>query len=282
MKALMKHNSCTSIVEADLPSQFDTLIKVDLAGICRTDIYAAENTIKTLPTLVLGHEFSGTVVSSLNNTIKEGSYVCVNPIFKDLTMLGLDYNGCFAEYISVPSEYVYACEGFSDNRISAYIEPIAASLAPLKSRHITKEMEGAVYGDNRIGRLTYEIMRKQGYNIQLIDNTTPVRANSLDYVVETLATTEVFDKLSHIIKPQGTLILKSRFPNHILMNFYDYVRKEILMEPLYYHNFDYAISYARENFDDFIYLLGESYLLDDWKKAFAQSKVSDKKIFFKL
>jgi threonine dehydrogenase-like Zn-dependent dehydrogenase len=282
MKALLKKEDKTFIDEYKVSTVNDITIKVAVAGICRTDIYAAENKIKTKDNLVLGHEFTGYIHASRNKNFKEGDLVVVNPIFDDLTMLGVDHDGCFSSYINVCSSQVFQFGDFHDLRIPAYVEPIAASLAPLKSKLINKHMYGAVYGENRIGMLTYEIMKKQGYNIVIVDNETEINDNTFDYVIETLATTETFDRLSKIIKKNGVLIMKSRYPNYISINFYDYVRKEIMIEPLYYHNFEFAIQYAKENYEDFLYLLGDYYSLEDWKTAFIASQTGNKKIFFKL
>jgi len=284
MKAisLVKNPIKTEVIEYEIAQHHDILIKVDTAGICRTDIYAAENKIQTKETLVLGHEFAGYIEKSENSLFKEGDFVVVNPIYENLSMLGVDHDGCFSSHINVPSQLVYHFGNFHDHRIPAYVEPIAASLAPLKSRFIQKEMVGAVYGENRIGMLTYEIMKKQGYNIVIVDQHHDIADNTFDYVIETLAVTETFDKLSKIIKKNGILILKSRYPKHISVNFYDYVRKEILIEPLYYHDFDFAIDYAKKNYKDFLYLLGDSYGLNNWQSAFHVSQTGDKKIFFKL
>jgi threonine dehydrogenase-like Zn-dependent dehydrogenase len=282
MKALLKNIETTEVTDYSLNHQHDVLIKVDTAGICRTDIYASQNKIITAETVVLGHEFSGYVAQSKSNKFKEGDIVTVNPIYDDLTMIGVEHHGCFAEFVSIPSSQVYSMGNFNNMRVSAYIEPIAASLAPLKSRLINKQMVGAVYGENRIGKLTYEIMIKNGYNVVLIDSLTVLEPNSFDYVIETLATTHTFDIMSKIIKKNGVLILKSRFPNHIPVNFYDYVRKEILIESLYYHDFAFAVEYAKNHYMDFNHLLGDSYILDDWKKAFTASETGDKKIFFKF
>lgn len=282
MKALVKIDEITDIKNYPIKHIHNTLIKVDYAGICRTDIYAAQNKIKTKNEIILGHEFSGFIVESLDNKFKEGEAVTFNPIFDDLTMIGVEHHGCFSEYVSVNSSQVYSLGNFNNMQVGAYIEPIAASLAPLKSRFITTSMIGAVYGENRIGKLTYEIMSKNGYNIEIIDSKSELIENKYDYVIETLATTETFDILSKIIKKKGVLILKSRFPNHIPVNFYNYVRKEILIEPLYYHDFDFAIDYAKSYYMDFIHLFGNSYNLDNWKEAFNESCTGDKKIFFKL
>jgi threonine dehydrogenase-like Zn-dependent dehydrogenase len=282
MKALIKKDKETLIEQYTFSTLHDITIKVDTAGICRTDIYAAENKIKTKKNLILGHEFTGYIHQSRHKNFKEGDLVVVNPIFEDLTMLGVDHDGCFANFINVSSSKVFHFGSFHDLRIPAYVEPIAASLAPLKSRLINKEMVGAVYGENRIGILTYEIMKKQGYNIVIVDKNNELADNTFDYVIETLATTETFDRLSKLIKKNGVLIMKSRYPNYVSINFYDYVRKEIMIEPLYYHDFQFAIDYAKTYYDDFLYLLGDTYQLEDWKKAFTASQNGNKKIFFKL
>lgn len=281
-KALVKKDKETLIEQYTFSTLHDVTIKVDTAGICRTDIYAAENKINTKQNLILGHEFTGYIYQSRHKNFKEGDLVVVNPIFDDLTMLGVDHDGCFANFINVCSSKVFHFGNFHDLRIPAYVEPIAASLAPLKSKLINKDMVGAVYGENRIGILTYEIMKKQGYNIVIVDKHSELEDNTFDYVIETLATTETFDRLSKLIKKNGVLIMKSRYPNYISINFYDYVRKEIMIEPLYYHDFQFAIDYAKTYYDDFLYLLGDTYQLEDWKEAFIASQTGNKKIFFKL
>lgn len=281
-QALIKKDKETLIEQYTVSTLHDITIKVEMAGICRTDIYAAENKIKTKQNLILGHEFTGYIYQSRHENFKEGDLVVVNPIFDDLTMLGVDHDGCFANLINVCSSKVFHFGNFHDLRIPAYVEPIAASLAPLKSKLINKDMVGAVYGENRIGILTYEIMKKQGYNIVIVDKHSELADNTFDYVIETLATTETFDRLSKLIKKNGVLIMKSRYPNYISINFYDYVRKEIMIEPLYYHDFQFAIDYAKTYYDDFLYLLGDTYQLEDWKEAFIASQTGNKKIFFKL
>lgn len=280
--ALIKQSNKTELRECNIQASSDLIIKVDTAGICRTDIYAADNLITTKDNLILGHEFTGYIYQTRNPLFKEGDLVAVNPIFEDLTMIGVEHDGCFSEYISLDSSHVYKFGDFHDKRVPAYVEPIAASLAPLKSKFIKKDIVGAVYGENRIGLLTYQIMKKNGYNIQLIDSKMQIEDNSFDYIIETLANKETFDKLSRIIKKNGFLILKSRFPNHISVNFYDYVRKEIIIEPLYYHDFEFAINYAKTNYTDFLHLFGESFPLSNWQVAFKESITGDKKIFFKF
>lgn len=248
-----------------------SLVKVDLAGICRTDVYVAEGKIYHKD-VVLGHEFSGWVVDGEH----KGQYVCCNPIFPDNNMLGMDYDGCFAEYVLVPDYSVYPVDGL-DRRLCAYIEPIAASLAPLKA-NIKKDQKGAVYGKHRIGLLTHKIFEKAGYNVDNIGFDCD-KFDYYDYVIETGALENDFNLISRLLVKNGKLIIKSRNPNSIPFNFYDYVKKEISIECCYYHDFNFAINFAKENQDLFLPLMGDIYKLKDWEKAFEEDKKGNKKIF---
>lgn len=146
--------------------------------------------------------------------------------------------------------------------------------------HLKKS--GAVYGENRIGYLTYLIMKKQGYKIEIISEKSKVNENSYDYIIETLPKKETFDEISKSLKKNGILILKSRLRNYIEINLYNFLKKEIIIESLYYHDFDFAIEYAINNFKDFVFLFGKEYTIENWKDAFNESISGDKKIFFKF
>ncbi len=260
----------------------EVIIKVDKAGICRTDIFVANGLIPVEKETTLGHEFSGTIFNSKSLNFNVEDYVVVNPIFKDNSMFGLEHDGCFSEFIIVNEDQVFKFPSNLNSKLAAYIEPLAASLAPLKSKFISKDNLGAVLGENRIGQLTYSIMKKNGYNIKLIENTENIPDCYFDYVIETLPNKKIFDEISRILKLNGTLIIKSRLRNYIEINLYNYLKKEIIIESLYYHNFDYSINYAINNYNDFIHLFGEEFFIEDWEKAFHLSEKGDKKIFFKF
>lgn len=260
----------------------EVIIKVDKAGICRTDIFVSNGIIPVDKETTLGHEFSGTIFKSNSLNFNEGDYVVVNPIFKDNSMLGLEHDGCFAEFVIVNEDQVYKFPSNLNAKLSAYIEPLAASLAPLKSKFISKDNLGAVLGENRIGQLTYSIMKKNGYNVKLIEKTENIPDCSFDYIIETLPNKKIFDEISRILKFNGTLIIKSRLRNYVEINLYNYLKKEIIIESLYYHNFEFSINYAINNYNDFIHLFGEEFPIEEWENAFNLSEKGDKKIFFKF
>lgn len=268
----------------------EVLIKVDYAGICKTDIFVANGKIAINEDRILGHEFSGTVISSKSDKFKIGDNIACNPIFDDLTMLGVDHHGCFSDGVIVNASQLLNV-GTMNKKLAAYIEPIAASLAPIKSflfkNNISnKALKGIVVGDNRISKLTYQLMKKAGYDIKLVttNDLKYIEPNSLDYIIETALSDDLF-KYSHIIlKKKGHLILKSRNYSTYNLSFYDFLKKEIVLEPLYYMDFDFVISFVINNKLESLLesFFGNVYNLEQWEDAFKEDALGNKKVFFKL
>jgi len=300
MKALIKTETRVSLQDIAPPSlqPGEALIRVALSGICRTDIYVAQGKIATKAPLVLGHEFSGRVAAVAGDVtgLAPGTRVAVMPLFPDqrhaplpnglpshadAPMLGLHRDGSFAEYVAVPAHAVYPIPDNMTWQQAAYIEPVAASLAVAQAR-ITPAQKGLIYGDNRISRLTERCLRAKGFdNIALCAAGETLEADTYDYIVETLATTETLRDMIAAVKPGGRIVLKSRQNKDVSVNINALVTKDITMEAVSYGGFQEAIdliSSGALRVDD---LFGGVYGLEDYAAAFgAEERGENKKIFF--
>lgn len=275
--ALYKKDKKTKISEFFLEdiNKNEIEIKVKLAGICRTDIYVKENKIIT-GNIVLGHEFCGYVSKSFNPKFKEGDYVTGNPIFHDKSMIGIDHNGCFSEKVILPSEQVFKIPDTFSNKLGSYIEPITASLSPLNSRYLSKDMSILILGQGRIAELTKKVLQLTGYlNVSLVNDNI-----LYDCVIETGATSEMINNVPFLLKENGLFIIKSRQPENYSINFYEFVKKNIVIEALYYYDYDKSIEIIKDNLNTFDYLFGSTFKLKDWEKAFSSNE--NKKIFLEV
>jgi hypothetical protein len=90
------------------------------------------------------------------------------------------------------------------------------------------------------------------------------------------------DEISRLLKPEGTLILKSRFPNKIPVNLYNFVKKDITIKSCYYYDFQKTIDFAVKHENFFNSLFGNSYSIYDFEAAFAENLKAEKKIFFEF
>jgi L-iditol 2-dehydrogenase len=266
----------------------DVLIRVALAGLCRTDIYVAESRIPSKNPLILGHEFSGFVEKTLGDggALKQGDRVAVMPWFAATdrrlldgrpsyaaaTMMGIDHDGAFSEFVVAPAKVVYRLPGGVSLMQGAYMEPVAAALAVLNAA-IRPEQKGLIFGDNRISRLTERILLAKGFaDAAVCGDDEDLPENDYDFVIETLATTETMRKIVRAVKPGGRIVLKSRQHAPVAFDINLLVRKDITLEAVSYGDFQEGIDLVASGklkVDD---LFGDVFLLDQFETAFAESR----------
>ncbi|HCR86237.1 MAG TPA: L-threonine 3-dehydrogenase [Alphaproteobacteria bacterium] len=302
MKALIKNKNGFAVDTTKNPkinSATDVIIKVAMAGLCRTDVFVAEGAIKSKDELVLGHEFSGTVseVGRAVTKFKAGDRVTVMPVIacgkceqcktdsslcQNVTMLGVNHDGCFAEYISVPENVVYHLPDNLPFKAGAYTEPLAASLAVIKV-NLPKNGKGLIYGKNRIAELTRRVMLAHGYTDVLVYDEregAPLHQNSYDFIIETIADTKSIEKIIDAVRPQGKIIIKSRKYELVGINFAKIVRKEITFQAVNYGNFDETITLMASGKLDYEDLLGNVYNFEEFKDMFKNARKSEEKKIF--
>lgn len=123
----------------------EALLKVKTVGICGADVasFTGNQPFTTYPRIP-GHEFSAEIVSIPENDkgLKAGDIVTCNPYFNcgecysckrgfvncctDNQTMGVQRDGAFCEYISMPVERIYEGKGLSADEL-ALIEPFSIS-----------------------------------------------------------------------------------------------------------------------------------------------------------
>jgi L-iditol 2-dehydrogenase len=299
MKALVKHGSAVGVESLVVPAPAragDVLIRIALAGLCRTDIYVAESRIPSKNPLILGHEFSGFVewAPGDGGALKQGDRVAVMPWFAasdgrlsdgrpsyaGATMMGVDHDGAFSEFVVAPAKAVYRLPGGVSFMQGAYMEPVAASLAVLNAA-IRPEQKGLIFGDNRISRLTERILRAKGFaDIAVCGAGEGLPENAYDFIIETWATSETMGKIVRAVKPGGRIVLKSRQHAPVAFDINLLVMKDITLEAVSYGDFQEGIDLVANGelkVDD---LFGDVFRLDQFETAFAESRRGESKKLF--
>lgn len=292
MKALVKEGNSVSVQMLPRPRVSDAhtvVVRVRVAGLCRTDLYAAQGKIKVCDPLVLGHEFSGVVeeIGCDVERVKPGDRVTVNPVLPCLncaycsrgedsscqctTFLGVDRTGCFAEFIAVPDSAIYKLpEGISD-LAAAYAEPIAAALAVLKA-NLNPDSKGLIYGKNRFSQLMEKILSVRDFkNIAIFDPSASkydrVDEGAHDFVIETMISTEVIPELVRAVRPGGKIVLKSRQHEPVQLKITEILKKEPVFHVVNYGSFEEALdllSTGQIAVDD---LVDGVYKLEDYQRV---------------
>jgi L-iditol 2-dehydrogenase len=298
MKAIVKRGREVSLAEVPCPcpGPGEILVRVAVAGLCRTDLAVAAGKVPCPDPLLLGHEFSGWI-AELGSGVqgwRPGERVAIMPIVpceacancqagRGLSclrrcMLGLDRDGAFAEFVSVPTSCVYRLPGGVSLLAGAYAEPVAAALGVLNA-DLHPQQKGLIYGTNRFSRLIASILRARGF-ADLTLHTPETGSSALaedayDFLIETKASSCVLAELIRAARPGATIVLRSRDPQPVSLNLLDALPKELTFRAVHYGPFPTAIALLAEGRLDLTELLGPLYPLDAWEQAFTRAQDSE-------
>lgn len=224
----------------------EVLIKTTMVGICNTDFEITKGYMGYKG--VLGHEFVGTVVKTGadvdadligKRVVGEINCACNNCDYcaKNLQRhcpnrqtLGIwQKDGCFSEYFTLPKENIIPISDNIDDITATFSEPLAAAYEILEQVHIKPDSKVAILGDGKLGlcislvfsalNIDYihigkheeklQITKDLGSKTMLLKDLKEEDKKSFDFVVEATGSTGGFETSASLVKPRGTLILKS-------------------------------------------------------------------------
>lgn len=188
-----------NVPEPPAPKPDEVKIKVAWCGICGSDLHeyiAGPIFIPIEPhpltgakaPLILGHEFTGTVVEVGNavTTVKVGDVVapdacqhcgvCVTcregryNVCEKLAFTGLMAEGAFAEYVNVPAELCYVLPPNFDLQAGSLIEPLATGFKAVRLAGSLMGLNVAVFGAGPIGLGTLMCAKAAGAsNVMVVE-----------------------------------------------------------------------------------------------------------------
>ena len=304
MRALVKAGSQTRLrrVPVPQPAASEVRVRVELAGLCRTDVQVAQGQLPSIDPVILGHEFAG-VLDALGTQVTRlrfGQRVAVLPVLAcaccpvcaagdtincpQRTMLGVDRDGAFAEFVCVPAPSVYPIPDHLDSRLAAYAEPVAAALAVLTAG-IRPEQRGLILGRNRFARLVERLLRLHGIgNLETEasrESTASWLPDSFDFVIETALNDACLAAMIQAARPRGTLLIKSRRPGTVALPVLPLLRKQLTLRAVNYGCFRTALRLLAEGQLDVRDLLGPIEPLETFESVFAQAARDETaKVFF--
>jgi alcohol dehydrogenase len=306
MKALV-FDSELRIEDRPLPvaSGRECLVRVLKAGICNTDLEITKGYFGF--TGVLGHEFVGIVesaptasragqrvVGEINAACQTCEY-CRKGLQRhcpERTVLGiLRRDGAFREFLTLPEENLHVVpESISDEE-AVFTEPIAAACEILDQVPIGPEQQVAVLGDGKLGLLIAMVLSRTGCHLTLVGKHSvkmdlvrdyPLRrvtleagerlARSFDVVVEATGSPQGWEMALRLVKPRGTLVLKSTFHGQIAFNPAPIVVDEITVVGSRCGRFEAALALLVERTIHPTRLLQESLPLREGLRAFALAR----------
>ncbi len=175
MKALVKKTAAPGLELADVPvpeaGDEDVLVKIRAAGICGTDVHIHSwdewSANRLHPPLITGHELVGDVVETgaAVRHVKpglrvsaEGHITCGRCEFcrtgrahicRDVEIIGVDRDGCFAEYLVIPAVNLWPVHDDIPDRQAAVFDPVGnamhtVTVEPVAGRSVLVTGAGAI------------------------------------------------------------------------------------------------------------------------------------------
>jgi len=228
MKALVKKEAGRGLVLMDMPEPAvginDVLIRIQKTSICGTDVHIynwdawAQKTIK--PPMITGHEFVGAVAQVGDNVHDfavgdlvsgEGHLVCGHcrnclagrrHLCKDPNGIGVNRDGAFAEYLSIPVSNVWYCDrNIPTDQLSCF-DPLGNAAHTALSFNVVGE-DVLITGAGPIGVMAVGIVRQIGARYIIVTDVNPYRLELAKKMGATRVVDVRTEKLEDVIAELG-------------------------------------------------------------------------------
>ena len=244
MKALRFDGNELSLQDVPVPeAPGEALVRVTLSGICNTDLEIVRGYAGFRGTI--GHEFAGVVEEAPGDAGLKGKRVvgeinagcgeCALCLGGDprhcpeRTVLGIHgRDGCHAEYLTLPARNLLEIPDGIPDEAAVFTEPLAAAYGITERVAIEPGMKVAVIGDGKLGILCAWSLAGRARHLYLIGkhqsklNSAETDAvegvlledalrmdRNFDVIVEASGSDSGLSTALSLLRPRGTLVLKS-------------------------------------------------------------------------
>lgn len=234
-----------------VPPAGEALVRVLRAGVCNTDLELVKGYMSFKG--VLGHEFVGVVEEAAGREdligrrvageINAACGVCETcranrPTHcPNRTTLGIDRrHGTLADYTVLPFENLHPLPDSISDDEAIFIEPLAAACEIPDQVNIRPTDRVAVIGDGKLGLLCAQVVALSGCELIVVGRHTEklallekrgirtttdgaaIRSASLDVVIEATGTPSGFEAARRLVRPRGSIVLKSTYHGELQVN----------------------------------------------------------------
>jgi threonine dehydrogenase-like Zn-dependent dehydrogenase len=277
---------------APAPGAEEVLVRVTRAGVCETDLQLIKGYMGFRG--VLGHEFVGVaesgplagqrVVGEINcacwqcDTCRSGFPThCPNR-----TVLGiLNHDGAFADLIAVPQRNLHRVPDAIPDDIAVFTEPVAAAFQIPAQIEIAGTERIVVLGDGRLGNLCAQVLASMadevlvvgkhreklalleamGLKTALLSDDLPPR--SFDIVVECTGSESGLPTALKLVRPRGTIVLKTTVAGTQTLAWAPFVIDEITLVGSRCGPFDRALNALEHGLVDVEPLISDRFSLSN-------------------
>jgi threonine dehydrogenase-like Zn-dependent dehydrogenase len=209
------------------------------------------------------------------------------------TTLGIwGRDGALAEYCVLPMRNLHVVpESVSDEQ-AVFTEPLAAALEILEQVHLRPTQLAVVLGDGKLGLLVAQVLSLTGCNLLAVGHhadklailerqgiatrLAPVQMDGeADVVVDCTGNADGFVSARKLVRPRGTLVLKSTFEGQNEVNLTSIVVDEVQLVGSRCGPFPPALRLLARRLVDVESLITAIYPLDESRQAIERARSKD-------
>lgn len=278
------------------------LIRLLTAGICSTDLELQRGYygFSGIP----GHEFVGEVleadtpaligqrvVGEINLACEKCDW-CARSLGRHCphrTVLGIvKHPGAFAEYLTLPEINLHPIPHEIPTEHAVFLEPLAAACEILDQVTIAPDHRVAVLGDGKLGLLVSQVLKTTGAEVvqygrhpeklkiaatRNVDTrpATNLPRHEYDFVVDATGSQEGLKHAVSLVKPRGTVILKSTVHGEAAIDTAPVIVNEITLVGSRCGRFEPALDLLRTGKINLPPMLSGSFPLEEAPRAFEEA-----------
>lgn len=223
------------------PSGDEVLLKIRQAGICNTDLELTKGYMGFSG--ILGHEFVGEVVQGPETLLGKRVVGEINVADGECefcrrgipsqcshrSTVGIDrHQGAFADYLQLTAQNLHIVPDEVSDDEAVFVEPLAAALQVIEAVHISPRDRVVLLGAGKLGMLVAQVLKLTGADVVAVIRRPKqaallsgwgiesgarqdIATRSADAVVDCTGDAAGFADALEIVKPRGTIILKSTY-----------------------------------------------------------------------
>lgn len=208
------------------------------------------------------------------------------------TTLGIvNRDGAFAEYLTLPLGNLHLVPDTVSDEEAVFVEPLAANFEILDQVHIRPTDSIVVLGDGKMGQLAAQVLALSGCEVMMVGKHAEKLAlaekhgvhtyvledaerfalengRRVDLVVECTGSAQGLGLALRLVRPRGTLILKSTVSEKSLLHLAPIVIDEIRVQGSRCGPFPPAIRVLSQKIVDVLPLISARHSLDEGLDAF--------------
>jgi 2-desacetyl-2-hydroxyethyl bacteriochlorophyllide A dehydrogenase len=242
--------------DAPQGGESEVLVRVRLAGICGTDLELVKGYygFRGVP----GHEFVGEILECRQDPDRVGQRVVgeinlgcgeceacrkgLKTHCPQRDVLGITRDGAFSNYLGLPAENLIPVPHEMSDRRAVFCEPVAAALHILDDVKIDQASRVVLIGAGRLGQLIAQVLHLTGCSLSVVARHSSQvellasqgirvgdedEAGAFDVVVDATGHPSGLELACRLVRPRGTIVVKSTFHGPAEVNLSQLVVDEI-------------------------------------------------------